>query len=236
MSGFDDASALHDHDLVGALAGDGEIVGDEEDAHPGLGAQLVEEVEDLLLDGDVEGGSGFIGDEQARTQRDGGGNEHPLPHPARELVRELIGPLLRLVDADPVQQLDDLSTSLCPVGSAVDAQRLGDGFPDRLQRIERGPWVLWDIADLGTAHTAPPGGAQAEQIEIAEADPPVRDPGRWREQADGRVRRRRLPRTGFPDHGGHRTGTDHEVEFAHGRCRGAASAGVFDGETVDAQQ
>ena len=39
------------------------------------------------LDGDVERRRRFVGDQEAGVRRQGGGNGHPLPHAAGELVR-----------------------------------------------------------------------------------------------------------------------------------------------------
>ena len=51
-----DAAEIHDGDAVGDLADHLEVVGDEEGGEAGAGAQILEEVQDLSLDGDVERG------------------------------------------------------------------------------------------------------------------------------------------------------------------------------------
>ena len=57
-------AGLHDHDAVGAVTGHGEVVGNEEDAHAKLRAHVIEEIEDDLLHGDVEGGGRLVGDDE----------------------------------------------------------------------------------------------------------------------------------------------------------------------------
>ena len=50
------------------------------------GAQVAEQSEDLGLDGDVEGGGGLVGDEQAGAMHERHGDEDALALPAGELV------------------------------------------------------------------------------------------------------------------------------------------------------
>ena len=171
-SGLDDAACAHDDDLVGPLTGDREIVGDEEDAHARVRAQLVEEVEYALLHRDIEGRGRLVGDEQPGPQRDRRRDEHPLAHAPGELVRVLVGAQLRPVDADTFEEVDDLGAGGTAVGPLVDAQRLGDGRPHGLQRVERVPGILRHIPDLRPAHPAPALPGQRREIDIAEADPP----------------------------------------------------------------
>ena len=60
-------------------------------ASPDLAPQVVEQLEDLRLRGDVERGGGLVGDEHARAVRQRHRQHHPLAHAARELVRVVAG-------------------------------------------------------------------------------------------------------------------------------------------------
>jgi len=75
---------------MGDLGDDAQIVGDKQDRHAELLLQSPQQVEDLCLDGDVEGGRRFVGDQQRR----GAGKRHrhhdPLAHAARHLVRIVV--------------------------------------------------------------------------------------------------------------------------------------------------
>jgi len=53
---LDQAAGVHDRDAIGHMRDDGEIVGDEEHRQSEFVAKFVEQVEDLLLDGDIERG------------------------------------------------------------------------------------------------------------------------------------------------------------------------------------
>jgi len=57
-------AGVHDNGAVGTPGDHAHVVGDEQDAHVQPLTQLVDEVEDLGLDGDVEGGGGLVGDQQ----------------------------------------------------------------------------------------------------------------------------------------------------------------------------
>ena len=98
---FDDAPGVDDHDLVAQLGDDAEIMGDEQDGQAEVVPQRSQEVENLRLNGDVERGGRFIGDEQLRAADQGHGDHHPLAQAARQLMRILSGAKLGAADAEP---------------------------------------------------------------------------------------------------------------------------------------
>ena len=61
---FDNLAVIHHRHVVGYLCNDTEVVGDEDDAHVVFLLKGVEEVEDGLLYGDIEGGGGLVGNEK----------------------------------------------------------------------------------------------------------------------------------------------------------------------------
>ena len=62
---------------------------DEDDRGPGAFLELVHQVEDLGLDGDVEGGGRLVRDEKARVAGHRHRDHHPLAEPAGKLERVL---------------------------------------------------------------------------------------------------------------------------------------------------
>ena len=62
-------------------------MGNQQNAHLVLLLQLVEEVEDLRLDGDIERGCGFVGDEHRGFAGYGHSNHNALSHSAGHSVR-----------------------------------------------------------------------------------------------------------------------------------------------------
>ena len=63
-----------------------------------VGITKARDVEDLRLDCDVERRGGLVGDDQLRIPGDCGGDQHPLSHPARDLVRVGLESLERIGD------------------------------------------------------------------------------------------------------------------------------------------
>ena len=75
---FDDLAFVHDGDAVADVLDDGHVVGDEEVGEAELVAEVGEEVEDLRLDGDVEGGGGFVADDEAWVECECAGDADAL--------------------------------------------------------------------------------------------------------------------------------------------------------------
>ncbi len=61
---FDNSPFLHHCDFVADLAGDTQIMGDEDHRYAGLSLDLVEQLEDLSLDGHVESRDCLVGNQQ----------------------------------------------------------------------------------------------------------------------------------------------------------------------------
>ena len=57
---LDDPSPIHDRNVVSMLRDNPEIMGDEQDAHAESGLQPRDQVENLSLNGHIEGGCWFI--------------------------------------------------------------------------------------------------------------------------------------------------------------------------------
>jgi hypothetical protein len=132
---FDDLAEIHHRDAVAHVLDHAEIVGDEEIGEPVLLLEFEEEVQHLRLHRDIEGGNGFITDDEARFQGEGPGDADALALASGELE----GIAAEGVDRqpDPAQQLGG------PIGALVAASRLLDdeGFledlADGMTRVER---------------------------------------------------------------------------------------------------
>ena len=99
-----------------------------------LALQRHQQIEDLLLDGHIQRGGRFVGDQQQRIAGDRHGDHHPLVHAAGELVRKCAQPRLGRGDADLVQQVDHLPAHCAPFHRMVRAQAFGDLPADRIAR------------------------------------------------------------------------------------------------------
>ena len=137
-------AGVHHQDVVGHLGDDAEVVGDDHDRRVELTLQVLEQVEDLRLDGDVESGGRLVGDEERRVVDQTHRDHRALPHAARELVRVLVDPAVRLRDADAVEHLDRP-----PAGVALGRA----GVVDQVGLRE----LLPDLVDTGAARRVRPG-------------------------------------------------------------------------------
>ena len=147
---LDDLAGVHDGDLVGAAGDDAEVVGDEDHRHVALALLGGEQVEDLGLHGDVEGGGGLVGEEQLRAAGQGDGDRDPLAHAAGELVGVLVEPALGLGDADRLQQGQRRSLRASSFGmSRWWRSDSAIWRADLHHRVERGHRVLEDHRHLG---------------------------------------------------------------------------------------
>ena len=149
---LDDAAGVHDDDAVGDVRDHAEVVGDQDDPGPGLGAELPELVEDLRLDRHVERGRRLVGDQQLRRARQRHRDHHALAHSAGELVR--VGPqaVRGARDPDALHQLDGAVHRL-GLGdlAVVDADLLYDLLADPVHGVQRAHRVLEDHRDPGSA-------------------------------------------------------------------------------------
>ncbi len=85
---LDGLAGVHDHDLVGHVGDDAQVVGDDDQR----AAQPAEQFEDLGPDRRVQGRRRLVGDDQFGVEGHRHRDHHPLPHAAGELVRIVADP------------------------------------------------------------------------------------------------------------------------------------------------
>ena len=192
---LDQAAGVHDRDAIGYVRDDGEIVRDEEHRQSEFMAEVVEQVEDLLLDSDVERGGGFVGDEQLRAVDNGHGDHDALAHASGELVRITAGALVGIGNGNVAHAFNS-STARFRFGDAVVRE---DGFRDLLadahDRVERGHGLLENHGHARPAKLAQLIGRQVGQMRggtvvflktILKSDFAPDDGGGWKQAHDGK--------------------------------------------------
>ncbi len=167
---LDDLAVLHHADPVRDFAHDAEIVGDEQDRHAEPGLELLEELEDLRLHGDVERGGRFVGDQEVRLVGQRHRDHDPLPLAAGELVRETLQAALRIPDPDLAKQFDDAGARRATGQSAVQEQDFADLLTDGVERIERRHRFLEHDGDVLAAYLPDFAFGQFHQVASLELD------------------------------------------------------------------
>src|SRR5260221_173432 len=84
---LDDLALAHDGEAVADIGDDGEVVADQHDGQPVLGAQAVEQVEDLRLHRDVERRGRLVEQQDRRLEDEGARDGDALALPAGKLMR-----------------------------------------------------------------------------------------------------------------------------------------------------
>ena len=77
----DPARVHHEHPLT-QLRDDRDVVRDENRRCTGRGADVIQQLEDLLLDSHVEGRGGLVGNDQLRGAHQTHGDHDSLAHPS----------------------------------------------------------------------------------------------------------------------------------------------------------
>jgi hypothetical protein len=147
-------AAVHDHNLVGDLRDHGHVVGDEHHRCARLALQPVDQRQDLGLDRNVERGRRFICYKNARLAGQRDGDDDPLAHAARQLVRILLQAPLRLGDAHLAHQFQRAFAGLGFRHALVLDQALGQLPFHGKNRVQRRHRLLEDHPDLVAANVA----------------------------------------------------------------------------------
>ena len=123
-----------------------EIVADEQVRQAHLGAQAHEQVENLRLNRDIEGGDRFVADQELRRHRECTGNPDALSLSARELVR--VTALQRRIETDPEHHLVEPVVELVPAPDPVNSRRFTDDLAHALARAQGCIGILEDHLHL----------------------------------------------------------------------------------------
>src|SRR5215210_313592 len=151
---LDEFSRVHYCDPMRDVGHDSQVMAnqDNRDPHPLL--QIPEKLEDLCLNRDVESRGWLVGDKDLRVAGEGYGYDHPLAHPAGELVWVLLYPVFRVWDANPLEQFHGPPHRPVPREPEMLLQALGDLMTDAHSRVKRGHRILEDHRDLRPPHPA----------------------------------------------------------------------------------
>ena len=100
---FHHLPGVHQRHAVRHLRDDGQVVGNEQQRHVLRALQVLQQLQNLRLDGHVQRRGGLVGDQHLGLGGQGNGNHHALLLPARELVWVAQRAALGRVNADAAQ-------------------------------------------------------------------------------------------------------------------------------------
>ena len=142
---FHDLAEVQDGDVVADVLDHPEIVGDEQIAEAELVLQPAQEVEDLCLYRDVEGGDGLVAAEEFRAAGERAGDGDALALAAGKLVRE--EPRLIRAQAHGLHEPQHLAAAPLLRADVQKIHRLADDVPGPAARVQGGVRVLENELD-----------------------------------------------------------------------------------------
>ena len=234
---LDDLAVVHDGDRVGEVRDDAHVVRDEHDRGAELLGETAQELEDLGLHGDVEGGRRLVGDDQARVERERLRDDDALLLAAGELVRVVVDAVLGVGDADPAQHVDRLGPGVGAGDRQVRPQPLGDLPADRVDGVEDRRRLLEDHRGVPAAHVAQLVAAQRDDVVrrravLARQQHGTAGEGGLGQQAEDRSCGHGLARPRLADDGEHLAGPDLQRDALDGPD-GAGVGGERDVQVLD---
>ncbi len=168
VGGLDDASGVHHLDAVAEAGDDAEIVRDEDHGHAEFALHFADELENLGLDGDVERGGRFVGDEQLGFGDEGHRDHDALAHAAGKFVRIIVDAFRGVVDADGFKHRQRAGEGVATGNVFVDEEWLDDLLAEAQERIERRHRILEDHGDAFAADGTGLARRTMEQVDAIE--------------------------------------------------------------------
>ena len=181
--------------MIGEVAHDREVVRNDDQRGVSLGLDLVQQVEDRRLHGDIQRRDRFVGDDHVGIAGQCASDRHPLLLTARELVGLSAGELRR--QPHDLEEMRDLVRRSAPRQSTQAPKRPADCVADRVARVERAVGVLEDHLDRALDRGRPRLDADRTNLVALELDPAfARGFETYQDLGEGG-----LPAPGFADDG-----------------------------------
>ena len=151
---FDDFAGVHYIDAVGVAGDDAEVVGDDDEGDAEVLGEGFHQFQDLGLDGDIEGGGGFVGDDEAGVATEGHSDHHALAHTAAELVGVLPDAAFRVGDADLGEEVDGVFAGFVAGFAHMELDGFGELAVEGEDGVEGGHGFLEDHGHFGAPDAA----------------------------------------------------------------------------------
>ena len=199
---------------------------DQQDGGAALRAEALEFVEDPGLDGDVERGGGFVGDEELGVERGGDGDHDPLAHTAGEFTGEGFGDAPWVGQTHLGERVERELVGVVLGHLPVRGDDLLDLVADGEDRVEAGDGVLKDHRDLGAADLPEFVAVDQADILALEEDAAGGDGGGARQDAQDAEAERGLAGAALSDEGERFAALDAQRCVAQGADRPLRGCGI----------
>ena len=145
-------------------------MGDEQKRHAEAALDVLQQLDDLRLHGDVERSGRLVGDEELGLVGERHGDHDALALAAGKLMRIAAEPALRVGNADLGEDLDRPRARRGAGEPAVEEQDFADLLLDGVQRIKRGHRLLEHDGNVVAAHAAHVALGERQQIAAFESN------------------------------------------------------------------
>ena len=142
VGNLDHLAQVHHRDAVGDVLNDRKVMRNEQVRGTEAVLQVLEQVQNLRLDGDVERGNGLVADDELRLERERAGDADTLALTAGKLMRVTVD-VLR-VEAHDVEELAHGLHALLLRAHVVDRHGLRHDLADGHTRVQARIWILED--------------------------------------------------------------------------------------------
>jgi hypothetical protein len=189
---LDHPPRIHDRDTITQMRNHTEIVGDKHDGRPAVDSQLIQELENLRLSGDVQCRSRLVSYKQDGLEQERHCDHDPLAHATRELVGIVVDAVGRIRYSDLFEGLDRKAAQYPTIAALTGVRGLRVNYlrTDREDRIEARKGVLKNHRELATADAAHCFRVRCKQVGPVEDDPAARNLSIRRKKAkQGRAQR-----------------------------------------------
>ena len=167
---FDDSAGVHNVDGIGVAGYDAEVVRDDNDGGAAFLGESADELEELGLDGDVDGGGGFVGEEDLGLATEGHGDHDALPHATAHVVRIVVEPTSGVGYADFFEELTGAGVGGSSGEAEVHFEGLGELTANGEDGVERRHGLLEDNGNVLAASASHLVVAELEQVRAVEKD------------------------------------------------------------------
>ena len=150
-----DVAGVHHGHPVGNVGHDAQVVGDHDDGQVVFGPQLLEQLQNLSLNGHIQRGGGLVTDQDLRAAGHRNGDHHALTHAAGELVGVLLKTHFRVRDAHVPQVFQCSGSGLGALQALVQGHGLQNLVADGFQRVQAGHGVLHDHGNFAAPDAQP---------------------------------------------------------------------------------